>query len=140
MFSEYFDGFEIKSEYSKEFISLWRGWLGKDECHKLSEVTVAEWDRFNNLLESISKNFILEAVDFEKQSLIKIKNIESVLSDYEESMEKTSSIFTRLVVPDLKCVISEEWDYTYIIWHKNNGAVEILAPYIKNSKLEHFRD
>jgi hypothetical protein len=40
----------------------------------------------------------------------------------------------------LGCVISEEWDYTYIIWHKNNGAVEALAPYIKASRLEHFHD
>ena len=63
-----------------------------------------------------------------------------MLSTDEESMNKESSEFTKLVVPDLGCVISEEWDYTYIIWHKNNGAVDALAPYIKAVGLEHFHD
>jgi hypothetical protein len=40
--------------------------------------------------------------------------------------------------PELGCVVTEEWDYTYIIWHKNNGAVEKLAPFIKKAKLKHF--
>ena len=140
MFSDYFEDWEIKSEYSKEFVSLWKGWLGKDQCHKFDEVTEVEWARFNGLLRNLFVDFLLEAADCEKQSLTKISDIESVLSSYQESMNKESSEFIKLVMPDLECVISEEWDYTYIIWHKNNGAVETLAPYIKSSKLEHFHD
>ena len=140
MFSEYFEDWEVKSEYSKEFISLWDGWLGEENYHKLDEVTENEWARFNALLRSLAKDFALEVVNCDQQSLTKVRDIDSVLSNYETSMNKESSEFTKLVVPDLGCVISEEWDYTYIIWHKNNGAVETLVPYIKAANLESFRD
>ena len=55
-------------------------------------------------------------------------------------MRKDSSQFSKFAIPDLQCVISEEWDYTYIIWHKNDGTVDVLKPYILNSKLHHFSD
>ena len=140
MFSEYFEDWQVKPEYSKEFISLWNGWLGKENYHKLDEVREHEWARFNDLLRGLAKVFTLEVANLEMQSLTKVNDIESVLSSYEESMGKESSEFTKLVVPDLGCVISEEWDYTYIIWHINNGAVEALSPYIKAADLEHFHD
>ncbi len=140
MFNEYFEEWEVKPEYSKVFISLWKGWLGKENSHKLDEVTEDEWARFNELLRILAKDFSLKAVNCEEQSLTKVTDIESVLSTYEQSMNKESSEFTKLILPDLACVISEEWDYTYIIWHKNNGAVEALAPYIKAVGLEHFHD
>ena len=140
MFSEYFEEWEVKPEYSKEYVSLWSGWLGKENYHKLDEVTEEEWARFNNLLRGIFKDFVLEIVDCEKQSLTKVGDIESVLSNYEESMNKESSMFTKFVIPDLRCVITEEWDYTYIIWHKANSSVEALSPYIINSGLKHFHD
>ncbi|MCF2913274.1 hypothetical protein [Halomonas sp. Cn5-12] len=140
MFREYFEYWEVRPEYSKEFISLWKGWLGKENYHKLDEVTENEWARFNELLRRLAEVFVLEVVNCEKQSLERVSDIESVLSTCEESMNKESSEFTTLVIPDLECVISEEWDYTYIIWHKNNGAVEALAPYIKAAGLEHFHD
>ncbi|WP_028876957.1 hypothetical protein [Teredinibacter turnerae] len=140
MFNEYFEEWEVKPEYSKEFISLWDGWLGKENYHKLDEVTESEWARFNTLLSSIAEKFSLESVNCEEHSLTKVSGIETVLSSYEESRTKQSSAFLRLVLPELECVISEDWDYTYIIWHKNNGAVEVLSPYIKAAGLQHFHD
>ncbi|VUD69431.1 hypothetical protein TDB9533_04800 [Thalassocella blandensis] len=138
MFDEYFKESEVKPEFSKEFISLWGGGLGKENYHKLDEVTEDEWGQFNSLLRSIAERFSLEAVNLEECSLAKVCDIESVLSSYEESMNKESSAFVRLVLPELECVISEDWDYTYIIWHKNNGAVESLSPYIRAEGLAHF--
>ena len=140
MFSDYFEEWEVKPEYSKEFVSLWSGWLGAENYHKLDEVTEDEWSRFNNMLRNIANDFELEVANFEDESLIQIVDIESVLSTYEKSMSKKSSGFINVVVPSLGCVISEVWDYTYIIWHKNNGAVEALDSYIKAACLEHFRD
>ncbi|KZM41041.1 hypothetical protein OA92_15885 [Marinomonas sp. SBI22] len=140
MFSDYFEEWEVKPEYSKEFISLWSGWLGKENYHKLDEVTENEWGRFNSFLKSISKKYSIEKVDFEAQSITKVDNIETLLSSYSESMNKDSSMFTNIVLPELECVISEEWDYTYIIWHKKNGAVEALSPLIESDGLKHFHD
>ena len=127
MFSKYFEDWDIKPEYSKEFVSLWSGWLGKENYHKLDEVTENEWMRFNDWVRVLTENFSIESVDCKNQSTSKVKDIESVLVGYEESMNKDSTLFTKLVIPELDCVISEEWDYTYIIWHKNNGAVESLS-------------
>ncbi len=140
MFSKYIEDWEVKPEYNKEFISLWSGWLGKKNLHKLDEVTEDEWARFNNLIRNCAKDFAIEIVDCDNQSITKVKDIDSVLSNYKESMNKDFTLFSKFVLPELECVISEEWDYTYIIWHKNNGAVETLSPYIKNSGLEHFNE
>jgi hypothetical protein len=140
MFSNYIEDWEVKPEYSKEFISLWPNWLGEKNLHKLDEVTKDEWARFNNLIRNCAKDFAIEIVDCDNQSITKVKDIDSVLSNYKESMNKDSSLFSKFVLPELECVISEEWDYTYIIWHKNNGAVEALSPYIKKSELKHFNE
>lgn len=138
MFSDYFEEWDVKSEYSKEFVSLWMGWLGQEEYHRLDEVTEKEWSRFNDFLRGIFKDFPLCVANCENQSISKVSDIGTVLSNYEESMNKESSEFTKVVILDLECVITEDWDYTYIIWHKNNGAVETLAPYIQAAGLEHF--
>ena len=140
MFSKYFEDWNIKPDYSKEFVSLWTGWLGEENYYKLDEVTEKEWMRFNDWIRVLAENFSIELVDCNNQSISKVKDIESVLVGYEESMNKDSTLFTKLVIPELDCVISEEWDYTYIIWHKDNGAVEALTSSITKAGLKHFND
>ena len=140
MFSTYFKDWEVKPEYKKEFVSLWSGWLGEENNHKLDEVTEIDWANFNNWIRLLSEKFTIELVNFKKQSIEEITDIELVLSTYKESMNKDSSRFLKLVLPELGCVISEEWDYTYIIWHRKNGAIETLTPYIKEAGLKHFHD
>jgi len=140
MFSTYFEEWEVKSDYKKEFVSLWPNWLGKENYHKLDEVTKDEWAYFNKWIKHLAQDFTIELVDCENQSITKVTEIESILSSYEVSMNKDSTLFTKIVIPELGCVISEEWDYTYIIWYKNNRAVETLSPYISQNGLEHFHD
>jgi hypothetical protein len=140
MFSKYFDEWEVREEYTKEFVSLWPGWLGKENYHKLDEVTEVDWAKFNNWLRLLAKDFVIEVANFESCSLATVSHIENILSSYTESRNKGSSQFTKIVLPELGCVISEEWDYTYIIWHQNNHAVESLIPYITNAGLKHFHD
>lgn len=115
MFSTYFEDWELKPECSREYVSLWSGWLGQENLHKLDEVSEEEWGRFNNLIRNLAKDFAVEVVDCENQSTTKMKEGESVLSGYNESMNKSSSLFTKLLLPELGCVISEEWNFTYTI-------------------------
>ena len=122
MFSTYFEEWEVKPEYKKEFVSLWSNWLGKENIHRLDEVTEDDWAHFNKWIKHLAQDFTIELVDCEKQSITRVADVESVLSSYEISMNKNSSLFTKLVLPELGCVISEEWDYTYIIWHKNSKS------------------
>ena len=137
MYHLYFEDWEVKGEFTKEFVSLWDGWLG-EESYKLDLVTENDWNRFNEFIKSISQNYEIKLVNCNNEELLDINNIQDTLSNYEESMNKDYSLFSKYILPDLNCVITEEWDYTYIIWHKNNGAVEVLSPLIEKAKLKHF--
>lgn len=137
MYHSYFADWEVKEEFTKEFVSLWGGWL-REDSYKLDLVTESEWSRFNDFIKLISQNFELKLVDCNTENILAINNIQSTLATYAESMDKDSSLFSRYVIPELDCVITEEWDYTYIVWHKGNGAVEKLAPLIGKAKLKHF--
>ena len=137
MYHSYFEYWEVKPHFTKEFISLWSGWL-RDESYKLDLVTEKEWSRFNTLIKLIAIDFELKLANCETETLDNITDVNSVLDSYDVSMNKDSSKFTKLVIPKLDCVITEEWDYTYILWHKNSDVVEKLAPYIKRAQLKHF--
>ncbi len=138
-FEDYIDKkeLEVKPEYQKEFISLWSGWLGEKALHKLDEVTEEEWSRFNNLIRLISAKYDMLLVDFKNKTLTQIDDIETTLSDYKTSMNKSASDFSYYVVPELNCVISEDWDYTYIIWYKQN-IINELEDLIEKAGLYHF--
>ncbi len=138
MYHQYFEEWEVKPIFKKEFISLWDGWLGKDDYHKLDEVTESEWNRFNQLIELISRDYKIEIALCAKETLMPVTEVSQVLSSYEESIEKDCSQFSKFVIPELGCVISEEWDYTYILWYQSSETVEKLSPYIKRVSLKHF--
>jgi hypothetical protein len=140
MYNQYCKDYEVKPSFSKEFISLWPGWLGPKKSHKLDDVTQDEWARFNGLIRTLSEKYIFKIVSHEHQEITPIKDIENSLATYEESMNKDSSLFTLYLLSELDCLIEEHWDYTYIIWHKGNGAVEKLASAIKTAKLYHFKN
>lgn len=140
MFDDYFDNYEVKSDFDKEFVSLWSGWLGKDRHHLLEDVTEDEWSRFNRLILALAKDFRLGVADYSSRKIHFPKNIEIFLCSYEASLNKNAAQFSKFVIPQLNCVITEDWDYTYIVWHKNDGALAELKPYILNAKLHHFSD
>ncbi|MBW8522042.1 hypothetical protein K0U91_06100 [Chryseobacterium chendengshani] len=138
MFEKYFKDDEIKNEYKKKFISLWPGWLGKENDHLLDEVTEADWSKFNSLIKIIFKHYRLQVVDFKKRRLINVKNIEDLLCDYEDSGNKNSNEFSIYIIPELDCVLSEDWDYTFILWYKGENAIKSLRPFIEKSGLFDF--
>jgi hypothetical protein len=37
-------------------------------------------------------------------------------------------------------VITEEWDYTYILWHRDVNTLEAIKPLLCEARLEHFSD
>lgn len=137
-FNEYFDDYEVKDGFKKEFISLWTGWLGKENSHQLDEVTESDWSRFNSLIKLIFKNYRMQIVDLRERKLNDINNIEETFSNYKDSMNKTTDKFSIYVIPELECIISEDWDYTYIIWYTNKTVIEKLQPFIEKSGLYHF--
>jgi hypothetical protein len=137
MYQSFFENWEVKTDFTKEFVSLWGYWLG-DESYKLNLVTENEWSRFNEFIKLLSQHFMVKLADCKSEKLLDINNIQDTFSNHSESMNKDDSLFSRYVLPELDCVVTEEWDYTYIIWHKNNGAVEKLAPFIAKAKLKHF--
>jgi len=140
VYSKYFNDWEIKPDFNKEFICIFDGWLGEENLHKLDDVTEEQWGKFNQLIQLISYKFELYTVNCEDESINKIVNINEALSTYDESMEKDSSQFTRLIIPELDCILTEEWDYTYILWHRGNEAIDALKPFITKTGLYHFQN
>ena len=140
MYSKYLEDGKIKPEYTKIFISIFDGWLGESNLHKLDEVTINEWSRFNNLIRKIAEAYEIQKVDFETESFISVNDVEVLLSSYEESMNKDSSEFLRIFIPGLDCIISEDWDYTYILWCSNPESRQKLSPLIEEANLYSFRD
>lgn len=139
VFNQYFEGHDVRSSFEKEIITLWPSWLGPNNLHLLDEVTEKDWSRFNNFISKISKRYELGIVDCVREKVDFSANIDETLCDYSKSMNKNSSQFSKYIIPELKCVISEEWDYTYILWHKGAGALEALSPYIEQAQLKHFK-
>ena len=140
MISEYFDDWEVKDEFSQEFISLWEGWLGRDNFYKLDEVTEVEWKGFNQLIEFMHSKYEMYAVDVENEKFYKLVDLDNYLPSYKEDMGRGEINFTTIIIPSLNAVLVETWDYTYILYHKNNGTVEELKPLIKESNLFSFSD
>ena len=123
-----------------EFVCIFDGWLGKENNSQLDEVTDIEWSRFNTFLHLLKQNYGLKRADRKTGKVSPIEDIEEVTTSHGASQEKESSQFTQIVIPDLGAVFTEEWDYTWILWHKNNGAVEALAPLIREAGLFNWRD
>jgi len=138
MYDKYFTEWEVLPEFQPEYVSLWSDWLGKEQLHLIDEVTEQEWERFNLLIDLISKHYKIGFANCANETISFPSKIKSTFSSYSDSMKKDAASFSKYVLPELDCVITEEWDYTYIIWHKNNGAVEALSSYITHSKLRHF--
>lgn len=130
----------FKSDFKPEFVSLWTGWLGKQNLHKLDEVTPNEWEKFNNLIRQLSQRYTLLAISHKTKQVIKVTDIESCLSTYEQAMNKDPGQFSAFIILELSCAISESWDHTYIIWHRGKGEAHSLSPLIKACDLEHFSE
>ena len=140
MLSKYYEDWEVKPEFEKEFISLWPGWLGMENYHKLDKVTEEEWRKFNIFIRLLNEKFDIYEVNLDKKSCETIRDIETVLPGYEEDLEREYGQFTKLIIPELEAVLTEEWDYTYILWHKDNGAKESIAPLVNEAGLYQFYD
>ncbi len=140
MLKTYFNDWDVRPEFNKEFVSIFTGWLGKENHYKLDEVTVSEWSRFNSFLKLLHQKHGLYIADLGLNTCTKIEDIKTILSSYKESINKPSDQFTKIILPELNAVFTEEWDYTWILWTKNRGAVETLSPLIKDVGLFHWHD
>ena len=140
MFEKYYSQGEIRSEFCKEYISLWSGWLGKEKLHLLDLVTKKEWEQFNSLILAISNNFDVGTADRNSQTISVPPDIRSTFKSHVDSLNSSADSFAQYVIPQLECVITEDWDYTYILWHQDNGALQALQPFIAGCQLKHFSE
>jgi hypothetical protein len=138
LYSEYFLNFRVKADFKKEFISLWPAWLGEDNLHRLDEVSEAEWGKFNTLLRLLASEFKILVVDTEVSSTTEVHSIETYLDTYEHALNKDASGFSKFIFPDLDCVLTEDWDYTYILWYRSEKTLCIFRQFIEQAGLRHF--
>jgi len=140
LYNEYFNDFDVREEFNKEFICIFDGWLGKENYHKLDEVTEKEWFKFDTLVTSVCEKYEVYLVDLSQRTAVRVTDVNTILCTFEQSGEKGSSDFMRLIIPELGAVLTEDWDYTYILWHRNKGAVEALKGLVDQAGLYHFHN
>ncbi|MDY0960327.1 hypothetical protein SOM26_16670 [Sphingomonas sp. CFBP8993] len=140
IYNHFFEHGEVRSEFTKEYISLWSGWLGMERLNLLDEVSEVEWLSFNQMLLATFKAFRMGVASRAAETVEFPAELEPLLDDYQASMQKDGSQFSQFVIPGLDCVLTEEWDYIYILWHRNNGALEAIEPLLGDAKLKHFSD
>jgi len=140
MYEKYFIDGDVKPEFRTEYISLWPHWLGKENCHLRDKVTEFEWKRFNSFIEAVSNKFKVGLIDISEEAVNFPSKITSTFSDFHDSQNQDASLFSKYLLPELGCLITEEFDFTYILWHRNNGALEALRPLIIAAELQHFSD
>ena len=138
MFETYYLDGSVRPEFNKEFVSIFDGWLGKENLDQLDQVTGVEWSRFNTFLDLLKQGYGLYSANLMTGQVRQINDLDTVIVTHEASLEKQSSQFTQIVIPELGALYKEEWDYTWILWHKNNGAVETLDPLIRQAGLFHW--
>jgi len=138
MYSKYCREWEIKDTFFPEYICIFNGWVEEKYSYLMDEVTTKEWERFDSLVRLLAKDYKLYLINHNKKTCSLITNIENIIVSYEISMNKDATQFTEIIIPELNAVLSESWDYTYILWHKKNGAKEKVNPLVTNSKLYQF--
>ena len=138
IYGVFFDHGEVRPEFRKEYISLWPGWLGQERLHLLDEVGEEKWASFNRMLLAAFSVFRMGVVDRAAKTVHFPPQLEPLLSDYREAMQKNASQFSQFVIPALDCVITEEWDYTYILWHRQEESLETIKPLLSEAGLQHF--
>ncbi|KKC27232.1 MULTISPECIES: hypothetical protein [unclassified Sphingomonas] len=138
VYEHFFEHGEVRPDYRKEYISLWSGWLGKERLHLLDEVTEDEWLRFNQMLLAAFEHFRMGMVNHVAETVEFPAQLEPLLNAYGEYMQKDASRFFQFAIPELDCLITEDWDFTYILWHRNTGALEAIEPLLTKARLSHF--
>lgn len=127
MIDQYFEDYEVKDDFHKEFITLWDGWLGRDKFHLLDEVTEKEWLRFHELVKDLFEEFELYKVNLEMGACDKVNSLSEVEESYNESMNKGSGDFFKFIIPELNVVLTEEYDFTWILWYKDISALKVVS-------------
>ncbi|MCG9680937.1 hypothetical protein [Vibrio sp. Isolate24] len=127
---------EIKSVLSQGFISLWRGWLTREEAYKLNQVDAYEVERFKQLIRLLYSKYDIYRAEWDSRTLHKINNIDSFLSDYPCSFE--GGDFVEIFIPSLDLLIKETYDYTFIFWYKENKVQECISSLASQVRLYTF--
>lgn len=140
IYDAFFKHGEVRPDFRKEYISLWSGWLGQERLHLLSKVGEQEWLRFNRMLLAASEAFQMGVVNHDAGTIQFPARLEPLLNGHREAMQKDASQFSQFVIPALDCVITEEWDYTYILWYRTEGTLEAIKPLLAETELQHFSD
>ncbi|MEM5518618.1 hypothetical protein WNY37_16795 [Henriciella sp. AS95] len=122
-------------------MSLWDGWLGKERYHLLDEVTRDDDAKFAAFWRAVASEFDAYTVDLDRNSLDLIAPSNDLLTiEIISDGSRTANEFIKLIIPSLDCMITEEWDYTLIIWHRTQPAPARLLELVEQAGLKYFLD
>jgi hypothetical protein len=121
---------EHPSQYEYRAISIFDDWLGKDNLHKLDTATKADYDarseplkRFSELLLRDTEALgiaVGEPLDVSAPSIFAFSSPEEAQRYARPSTwDAESTNFFRLLLPELKAIYLESWDFTNALFLLN---------------------
>ncbi|MEQ9314598.1 MAG: hypothetical protein RLN72_02035 [Henriciella sp.] len=137
----YFKDFEPLPHFEKTYVSLWDGWLGPERSHLLDDVTREDELKLVDFYWSLATRFEVFRIDLKVGTVARFGGPDrrSLAADVING-SRTHAQFFKLIVPALDCLVTEEWDYTAIIWHRSETAPAQLLDMVESAGLKHFTD
>ena len=126
------------------FVSVFDGWLKPEEVSRLEEIEPEEWQRFWHFSDLLAGRFTLWALDKEAGSMRPFDFGRDGRSGwYSDEGGSWGGHFSPydpaiLYVAELDCVIEEHFDYTSLVWHRDEEAISALRTAVEEAGLYVF--
>ena len=141
--------------YKKLFISVFDHWLTRDEAEKMifiddnaNELKIRR-EKFEKLIEELHKSTDTYLWKYKRNNRIFLKKpltCNDLLRkcDFNNLWSQSGARYS-LILPELSAIYNEGWDWTNIVWYKNEEKIEpiiMLAKKVglhilKNEKTKH---
>lgn len=126
------------------FVSVFDGWLKPEEAGKLEEVVAEEWQQFWRFSDLLADRFTLWALSKDAGSMRLFDSEREGRSRWysDEGGNWLGHLApfgpVILYVAELDCVIEEHFDYTSLVWHRDEETILALQPVVEEAGLYVF--
>jgi len=132
---------EPNKEWDLSFLCLWPCWLGEDNIHLLDVVSRKQEQAFLRFMHFTRERWQILYAD---HGCMKIRPVRSNAVLYTaglgESFQTKVQWPRTFVLSDLGVVIKESWDYTHLVWSKNEAALREVRPLARRAGLHIFNN
>src|SRR3546814_19095082 len=89
------------------------------------------------MLLAAFEHFRMGMVNHVAETVESPAQLEPLLNAYGEYMQKDASRFFQFAIPELDCLITEDWDFTYILWHRTTDRKSVVEGKDVSVRVDH---